>query len=203
MEGWLDCTSSPQRVYDCLTDYTGLANTFSNISATDVLRDSGRLQVKQTCSWQFLVFSGTFDLLLNVREEPERMALTFDLVESAFMHSFLGVWTVRVCVGHHTLYMYHQQQQQAPAPQVSPLPGGGCRVYHRQQVRPALAPPAVVGTLHGCCSLLHMSRVAVCCTRCIHTVYLRGLLVCICDTPSFRHRGVHAAHLSAAGDNAL
>lgn len=98
VEGWLDCAAPPTRVYDCLTDYAGLADTFSNISGTEVLREDGRLKVRQTCSWQFLVFSGTFDLLLRVNEEPERMALTFDLVESAFMHSFLGVWTVRTCV---------------------------------------------------------------------------------------------------------
>lgn len=168
MEGWLDCAASPQRVYDCLTDYAGLADTFSNISATEVVREDGRLQVKQMCSWKFLVFSGTFSLLLHVREEPERMALTFDLMESAFMNSFLGVWTVccfeccskcaldgfitktscalRWCSSLCTASMRlgfcctHQATLQ-----VTPLPGGGCRVYHRQQVRPALAPPAVVG----------------------------------------------------------
>ncbi len=97
----MDCAVTPDIVYDCLTDYANLANTFTNITDTDVFTnpEHGGLQVKQVCKWEFLVFQGTFSLLLNVQEDREAGALTFDLVESGFMQSFLGVWTVCVCGG--------------------------------------------------------------------------------------------------------
>lgn len=100
VEGWLDCSATPDTVYDCLTDYANLANTFGNITDTQVLHGPhGGLQVKQVCKWEFLVFQGTFSLLLNVQEDKEARALTFDLVESGFMQGFLGLWTVWiVCV---------------------------------------------------------------------------------------------------------
>lgn len=49
----------------------------------------------QTCRWEFLVFSGTFDTHLTVEEDRPAGRVVFNLVNSAFMRSFQGLWQVR------------------------------------------------------------------------------------------------------------
>jgi hypothetical protein len=44
--------------------------------------------------WQFLTFSGTFDVTLDVTEEPGSRLLVFRLVRSTFMEDFEGRWQV-------------------------------------------------------------------------------------------------------------
>jgi len=52
------------------------------------------LVTSQACKWQFLAFSGTFDVHLNVDEKPDSRMLVFRLVESSFMKDFEGRWQV-------------------------------------------------------------------------------------------------------------
>ena len=49
----------------------------------------------QDCKWEFLVFSGNFGAELSVREDRQRANLTFSLIKSSFMNSFVGQWQVR------------------------------------------------------------------------------------------------------------
>lgn len=75
----------------------------------------------QECRWSFLVFSGSFGLLLRVAEDPSSLQLTFDLAQpTSFTREFTGGWTI------------------------TPQPRGGCHVEHLQRVAPALSPPAVM-----------------------------------------------------------
>ncbi len=48
----------------------------------------------QTCRWEFLVFSGTFDTALTVEEDHAAGRVVFNLVSSSFMRSFQGAWQV-------------------------------------------------------------------------------------------------------------
>lgn len=49
----------------------------------------------QDCKWHFLLFSGTFQTRLSVREEPHHLRLTFNLLDgSIFMRDFVGQWQV-------------------------------------------------------------------------------------------------------------
>jgi hypothetical protein len=48
----------------------------------------------QCGKWQFLTFSGTFDVTLDVTEEPGSRLLVFRLVRSTFMEDFEGRWQV-------------------------------------------------------------------------------------------------------------
>ena len=48
----------------------------------------------QDCKWEFLVFSGNFGAELSVREDQQRANLTFSLIRSSFMNSFVGQWQV-------------------------------------------------------------------------------------------------------------
>jgi len=52
------------------------------------------LVMPQACKWQFLAFSGTFDVHLDVDENPDSRMLVFRLVESSFMKDFEGRWQV-------------------------------------------------------------------------------------------------------------
>lgn len=51
----------------------------------------------QAGKWQFLFFSGTFDVALNVLEAPQDRSIVFTLAESTFMRAFEGQW--KVCRG--------------------------------------------------------------------------------------------------------
>lgn len=112
----LDCTA--QQVYDLLADYDRVGDIFTNIlqSATTVGPDCDTT-LDQICRWEFLVFSGKFEMKVSVAEQPAAHSLTFDLVHSPFMRTFQGKWRV-------------EQQQE-----------GGCRVHHLMAVTPTLAPP--------------------------------------------------------------
>ena len=48
----------------------------------------------QTCRWEFLVFTGTFDTHLTVEEDRPAGRVVFNLVASSFMRSFQGLWQV-------------------------------------------------------------------------------------------------------------
>ena len=52
------------------------------------------LMLLQDCKWEFLVFSGNFGAELSVREDQQRVNLTFSLIRSSFMNSFVGQWQV-------------------------------------------------------------------------------------------------------------
>uniref|UniRef100_A0A7S1X3D0 Coenzyme Q-binding protein COQ10 START domain-containing protein n=1 Tax=Tetraselmis chuii TaxID=63592 RepID=A0A7S1X3D0_9CHLO len=119
--GALEVQARPEDVYAVLVDYEGAHNIFSNIEATKVLEVDGKTQLLQKCRWTFLMFSGTFDAILSVREVPEQKVLLFELVRSSFMKGFEGRWHV-VDNG-----------------------AGGSVVEHSLTVNPTLSPPGVMG----------------------------------------------------------
>ena len=50
----------------------------------------------QTCRWEFLVFSGTFETKLTVHEARQHGEVVFNLISSSFMRQFQGAWKVRM-----------------------------------------------------------------------------------------------------------
>lgn len=74
----------------------------ASISPSPPHPPSPHLRCTQACRWQFLAFSGTFDVQLAVQEDADAMLLVFRLVRSSFMNDFEGRWQVRVrisCMG--------------------------------------------------------------------------------------------------------
>ena len=55
----------------------------------------------QTCRWEFLVFSGTFETKLTVHEARQHGEVVFNLISSSFMRQFQGAWKVRMT---HTVW---------------------------------------------------------------------------------------------------
>jgi len=122
VEGVMDTDEPPEKVYDLLADYDRVASVFSNVlQSTTHAAEGADTTLKQVCRWEFLVFSGKFDMALTVAEQPSQRAVTFSLVSSPFMRTFQGRWQV-------------EEQE-----------GGGCRVHHRMAVTPTLAPPRALG----------------------------------------------------------
>eukprot|EP00873_Tetraselmis_striata_P037340 jgi/Tetstr1/457604/TSEL_044171.t1 len=119
--GALEVAARPEDVYAVLVDYEGAHDIFSNIESTKVVDVEGKVQLMQKCRWKFLMFSGTFDAVLSVREVPEQRVLLFELVQSSFMQGFQGRWKV-VDNGQ-----------------------GGSVVKHSLTVNPTLSPPSVMG----------------------------------------------------------
>lgn len=98
------------------------------------------VEVRQTCTWRFLVFKGTFELVLAVTELAARRELLFKLKRSQFMKDFEGRW------------------------QLHPNPDGTCSVVHTLSVSPTMVPPEAfagytskifVRQVHGILSDLH------------------------------------------------
>ena len=55
---------------------------------------SGWCVCTQTCRWEFLVFSGTFETRLTVHEARQHGEVVFNLISSSFMRQFQGAWKV-------------------------------------------------------------------------------------------------------------
>ena len=105
-------------MYAMLTDYLASPRIFSTVDSASVdAMDDGRLLVKQSCRWRFLVFGGAFPCQLAVSEAPERRYMEVELHKKGFIREFEGSW------------------------QVSEEPTGGVRVRHALALRPALTPP--------------------------------------------------------------
>ncbi|GHP05016.1 hypothetical protein PPROV_000376800 [Pycnococcus provasolii] len=110
-------------VWDMLLDYERSSDIFHNIEEAVVMHDESRnqKQLVEQCRWVFLVFSGTFELLLDVDENVSERVLTFSLGKpGAFMQAFEGRW------------------------QVMTADDGQAVVAHTLTVRPSLPPPALV-----------------------------------------------------------
>eukprot|EP00775_Hariotina_reticulata_P013851 gene13851-13973_t len=122
VKGVLHVPADAALVYDVLTNYDSCSRVFRNIADTrTVFSNEGNKQLVQACKWQFLAFSGTFNVQLAVDEQPDSRLLVFRLVESSFMKDFEGRW------------------------QVEPLePGRGCRVEHVLAVKPLVSIPAAI-----------------------------------------------------------
>lgn len=113
----------PERVYEVLTDYTSLPRVFHNVQECAVQwGDDGEKCLIQRCSWQFLIFRGSFVTELAVEELEESMQLSFSLNESAFMRKFVGSWDIRPT-------------------------NSGSEILHSLAVAPTLAPPQKIGDL--------------------------------------------------------
>ena len=110
--------SDADSMYNMLTDYYASPRIFSTVDSveTDTLED-GRLLVKQTCRWKFLVFGGSFPCQLAVKEEPSARYMEVELHKKGFIREFEGSW------------------------RVTEEPTGGVRVKHTLALRPALTPP--------------------------------------------------------------
>lgn len=50
----------------------------------------------QVCRWEFLMFSGKFEMALTVSEQSSDRVVTFSLVSSPFMRTFQGRWQARL-----------------------------------------------------------------------------------------------------------
>ncbi|CAL5224922.1 g7688 [Coccomyxa viridis] len=122
IHGSLHIDLSEEAVLDVLTDYDGLSRIYNNIEDSQVLVNGSQKQVLQTCRWEFLVFSGTFETRLTVHEARQHGEVVFNLISSSFMRQFQGAW------------------------KVTSLAGGGCRVQHRLSVQPSLAPPEALAS---------------------------------------------------------
>ena len=121
-----------------------------------ITSSNNRLPCMQTCRWEFLVFSGTFDTHLTVEEDKPAGRVVFNLVSSAFMRSFQGRWQVQGLLPLSCLPLFKQCCSSAVGSwaergvwvlkvecdvQVQEVPGRGCRVEHRLSVQPVVAPP--------------------------------------------------------------
>jgi len=104
-------------VYAVLRDYDRCPEVFSSTVLHARSERSGptepggeeTVSVVQGAKWRVLGFSGSFDVRLSVREDPQARTLVFRLVESAFLRGFEGRWAVaptksgRGCVVEHVL----------------------------------------------------------------------------------------------------
>jgi ribosome-associated toxin RatA of RatAB toxin-antitoxin module len=121
VRGVMHVAADADLVYSILTDYDNCARVFRNVVTSETMFTAdGDKQVLQACQWQVIGLKGTFNVQLNVEEDPTCKLLVFRLRESSFMRDFEGRW------------------------QVEAAPGGGCRIEHILAVKPVMEiPPAI------------------------------------------------------------
>lgn len=77
--------------------------------------------VHQLCQWRFFVFSGHFEVLFDIVEDPVLHTVTFSLLRSPFLRSFSGQW------------------------HVEPTESSRCKVFYKSDIHPKHAPPRALG----------------------------------------------------------
>lgn len=78
------------------------------------------MQVTQHCTWAFLIFEGSFKMVVSVDLQPAARSLNFGLVESKFMKYLQGRW------------------------EVEDTGDNSCRVVYVLEIIPTLSPPAAL-----------------------------------------------------------
>lgn len=126
INGGLDVASfSLEEVYSLLTDHESsnrIFRTILDVQRTDL--PDGSIRLVQNCQWKFAVFSGSFPVELEVREDPQNRSFSFrDTKDGGFMKEMYGQWAVLP----------------------SDLIPGGVHVQYTMSVRMALAPPPPFG----------------------------------------------------------
>jgi len=132
--GTLTSPAPPATAWAALTDYAAAPSIFASVAACAELgpcpTTPGAVRIEQAVAWSFLVFGGAFKMTLAVADAPPppdappgTRALAFTLVDSRYLSSFRGLWTV------------------------APEAGGGCAVTHELAVTPRAPPPKAVRKL--------------------------------------------------------
>ncbi|KAK3281221.1 hypothetical protein CYMTET_10976 [Cymbomonas tetramitiformis] len=121
VDGTLRLTDvEPRSMYALLTDHSSSSRVFRNIVETEELeRDGGRVLLQQKCLWEFLIFSGTFNITLEVVENDETQQFSFGITESSFMRRMEGSWEVQPDGEHGAIVQHHftvQPALSAPPP---------------------------------------------------------------------------------------
>ena len=95
VSGTINSPARADDVYSILTDYDRLPQIFHNVdSCTFEESDDGRKDSSEMVTWKFLIFKGSFVTELRVIENYEECQLSFSLIKSAFMESFVGTWEI-------------------------------------------------------------------------------------------------------------
>lgn len=106
-ETTVEVPMSSESLYEILVDYENAHHVYRNIHDTIVTWDvDGNKQVLQTCSWEFMVFRGTFDTLFDVREDPIDLVVEFTSKSSGFMGRLDVRWTLEKMDVHRTKAKY-------------------------------------------------------------------------------------------------
>lgn len=121
VDGTLRLTDvEPRSMYALLTDHSSSSRVFRNIVETEELeRDGSRVLLQQKCLWEFLIFSGTFNITLQVVENDEAQQFNFGITESSFMRRMEGSWEVMPDGEHGSIVQHHftvQPALSAPPP---------------------------------------------------------------------------------------
>ncbi|GMH39611.1 hypothetical protein BSKO_07509 [Bryopsis sp. KO-2023] len=122
VRGILETSTPADAAYNILLDIGNSHNVYRNISDSNVwFTEDGDKRLTEHCGWNFLMFAGTFPVILDVEEEHRDRLLEFNMVECNFMKDMKGRW------------------------EVSEKQDGGCIIDHTLSVRPVVVPPAMIG----------------------------------------------------------
>lgn len=94
IHGVFETASSPEEVWNVLSDYEGLKGILSNLRSSRVLERNGdKARVEQVMVGQFLFFSKTVRLVLNITEQaPWR--IDFSSAEGGPFRHYEGSWQI-------------------------------------------------------------------------------------------------------------
>eukprot|EP00475_Leptophrys_vorax_P009383 TRINITY_DN16237_c0_g1_i2.p1 TRINITY_DN16237_c0_g1~~TRINITY_DN16237_c0_g1_i2.p1 ORF type:complete len:410 (-),score=19.91 TRINITY_DN16237_c0_g1_i2:148-1377(-) len=125
----------PDAVFSILCDPDN-RRVFQNIKAVKyrkVLEDDGDhqlVEVEQTASGKFLIFTGAFDVRVTVKQDRPKRLMSYELARPGVMRRFEGFWKVDPLI--------------VPASSPGGPPRVASRVHLRQLVLGAFAPPPFV-----------------------------------------------------------
>eukprot|EP00899_Mesostigma_viride_P002499 jgi/Mesvir1/1224/Mv17709-RA.1 len=95
IRGRCDYDSTPDQMYNVLTDYENNSRLFRVVEAVEAKQlGRGKVELTQTVRWNFMFLTGTFDVKLEVHELPSTRTLVFRQKKPGFMKLFQGRWVV-------------------------------------------------------------------------------------------------------------
>lgn len=94
VNGSVETVVDPDTLYSIITDYDSNARVFKNVDKVEVEQRGDEKIVTQYLHWNFLMWSGNYNVQMRMRDDPQKRSISYELERPGFLKVFNGSWTV-------------------------------------------------------------------------------------------------------------
>ncbi|CAM6091388.1 unnamed protein product [Calypogeia fissa] len=94
VSGSVETVVDPDTLYGIITDYNSNARVFRNVDRVEVEQKGDDKVVTQYLHWNFLMWSGDYDIKMRMKDDPQNRSISYELEQPGFLKIFNGSWTV-------------------------------------------------------------------------------------------------------------
>lgn len=79
MNGSVETVVDPDTLYGIITDYNSNARIFRNVDRVEVEHRGDEKVVTQHLHWNFLMWSGNYDIKMRMKDDPQNRCISYEL----------------------------------------------------------------------------------------------------------------------------